>query len=83
MAISEEIHPGVVVEGTISDFRLPAIEVGSYVDVEVTHVESLDQFWCHLMDCTQEMEHLMSNLQEYYDAHQPKAGDSNAFLQGN
>ena len=83
LALSEETHPGVSVEANISDFQPPAVEVESYIDIEVTHVENLDQFWCHLMTSTEEMECLMSNLQDYYDVHLPKGADLNLFSQGN
>jgi hypothetical protein len=81
-AISDGNHPGVSVETDFVDYHPPPVEVDNYIDIEVTHVENLDQFWCHLMTSNEEMEHLMSNLQDYYDANPPKGTDLNQFSQG-
>jgi hypothetical protein len=81
-AVSDGNHPGVSVEADFRDYQPPPVEVDKYFDIEVTHVENLDQFWCHLVASSEEMETLMSNLQEYYDANPPKGTDLNLFSKG-
>ena len=84
MAISDGSHPGVSVDVDVQDYHPPPVEVENYIDVEITHVENLEQFWCHLMTSSnEEMESLMANLQDYYDANPPKGTDFNQFIQGN
>lgn len=78
-AISDGEHPGVSVETELMNYHPPPVEVGNYIDIEVTHVENMDQFWCHLLTSNEEMERLMSNLQDYYDANPPKGTDLNLF----
>ena len=69
-------------ETNCSDYQAPPVEIDNYIDVEVTHVENLDQFWCHLMNSAEDMETLMSNIQDYYDTNPPKAADPNLFIKG-
>ena len=84
LAISDGSHPGVSVDTDVQDYHPPPVEVGNYIDIEITHVENLDQFWCHLMTSSNdEMESLMANLQDYYEANPPKGTDLNQFRQGN
>ncbi|XP_046860777.1 tudor domain-containing protein 1-like [Xenia sp. Carnegie-2017] len=73
----------VVTVGTnITGYQFPTIEIPGYEDVEVTHVENLDTFWCHLTDSATEMENLMTNLQDYYDVNPPKSTDLDLLKEG-
>ena len=81
-AIADEAHPGIAVEACVSSYQPPNVVVGNYVDIEVTHVDNLDQFWCHLLTSHEEMEGLMTSLQEYYEANPPKSTDSSLFTKG-
>lgn len=66
----------------ITGYQMPTIEIPGYKDVEVTHVENLDTFWCHLTDSATEMENLMTNLQDYYDINPPKSTDLDLLKEG-
>ena len=81
-AIPDGDHPGIPVEPTFSGYQSPALTIGSYVDVEVTHVNNVDDFWCHLMTSSEEMDSLMAKLQDYYETNPPNTRDANLFNKG-
>ena len=81
-AIEDQAHPGIAVEACVSNYQPPNVVIGNYVDIEVTHVDNLDQFWCHLLTSDEEMEGLMTSLQEYYEVNPPKSTDSSSFTKG-
>ena len=80
--MSDAVHPGIRVEAGVGDYLPPGVVVGNYVDVEISHVDNLDHFWCHLLMSAEEMENVMANLQEYYDANPPKSANSKSFIKG-
>ncbi|XP_028253719.1 tudor domain-containing 6 [Parambassis ranga] len=53
-------------EKSAASFKEQMFQIGSVLDVSVSHIESPNDFWCHLVQNTRNLNFLMHDIQVHY-----------------